>query len=155
MSSYALTDYQHQLLGLGYSFALPPRSDTCTDFLVNLNNLQSYAADIRPELQTLRGLGLSYLQHLESNVTGLPRRFMTALQELKRNDDIICLKADKGNLVVVLDKAFYLSMGEQMLSDTTVYQLLTKDPLKDEQTIFNNKVQVAFSSMGLPQNWRH
>ena len=94
LSSHALTDYQHQLLGLGYSFALPPRSDTCTDFLVNLNNLQSYATDIRPELQTLRGLGLSYLQHLESNVTGLPRRFIIALKELKRNDDIICLKAD-------------------------------------------------------------
>ena len=72
LSSYTLTDTQHQVLGFGLAFALPPQPDSCTDFLVSLNHLEKYASDIRPELRTLRGLGLSYLQNLEPHVTGLP-----------------------------------------------------------------------------------
>ena len=57
--------------------------------------------------------------------------------------------------MVVLDKAFYLSMGEQMLSDTTVYEPLTKNPLKDEQAYFNRKMEDVFISMGLTKTaWR-
>ena len=46
ISSKTLTDAQHQVLGLGLSFALPPRADTLTDFLVSFNNLHKYGKDL-------------------------------------------------------------------------------------------------------------
>ena len=122
LSSRTLTDAQHQVLGLGLSFALPPRADTLTDFLVSLNNLHKYGKDIQDELHTLRGLGLSYLHNLELHSTGLPKRFMEAIRELKLMDDLIISVADKGNQIVVLDREYYLSKEEEMLSDKNVYK---------------------------------
>ena len=130
LSSHTLTTTQHQVLGLGISFALPPRADTMTDFIIGLNNLHKYAKDIRPELHTLRGMGLSILQNLELHSTGLPKRFMTAIQELKANKNILISKADKGNQIVILDIDFYHTKGEEMLSDTRVYKALSKNLVK-------------------------
>ena len=134
----------------GLAFSLPPRTDACTEFLVSLNHLEKYASDINNELRTLRGLGLAFLEHLEPHVSGLPKRFITAIQELKRNPKIIILPADKGNTAVVLDKETYLATGEEMLSDTNVYEPLITDPLKTEQQSFNAEIKVIYDSMGFP-----
>ena len=150
-STYTLTESQHQVLGFGLAFSLPPRTDACTEFLVSLNHLEKYASDIKDELRTLRGLGLAFLEHLEPHVSGLPKRFITALQELKRNPKIIILPADKGNTAVVLDKETYLATGEEMLSDTNVYEPLTTDPLKTEQASFNAEIKDIYDSMGFPR----
>ena len=40
------------------------------------------------------------------------------------------LKADKGNTTVVMDKVIYEEKINNMLSDTTTYILLNKDPMK-------------------------
>ena len=122
LSSRVLTDAQHQVLGLGLGFALPPGPDSLANFLVELNNLHRYGKDIYDELHTLRGIGLSYLQNLELHSTGFPKRFMEAIGQLKKMEDILITRADKGNRIVVLDKAFYIAKGEELLSDQKVYE---------------------------------
>merc|ERR1712121_272545 len=63
--------------------------------------------------------------------------------------DLIITIADKGNQVVVLDKDFYIAKGEEMLSDKNVYKKLRSNPLKSEQTRFNNNIDSIYKSMGL------
>ena len=115
LSTYTLSVHEHQLLGLGLAFSLPPRAETVTDILASLQDLQSRAKDIAPELQTIKGFALTGLNELVKPIGGLPRRLYMAKQSLQRNPDIIILKADKGNKVCVLDKKDYIKNGEEML----------------------------------------
>merc|ERR1712055_966654 len=93
LSSYTLTTEEHQLLGLGLAFALPPRPETCADVITAIQHLESYARDIAPELRTLKGFVLTGLQHLNKAGAGLPRRLRVALQSLRTNSSVIILKA--------------------------------------------------------------
>ena len=147
LSSYTLTTEEHQLLGLGLAFALPPRPETCADVITAIQHLESYARDIAPELRTLKGFVLTGLQHLNKAGAGLPRRLRVALQSLRTNSSVIILKADKGNRVVVMDKSHYLSKAFEMLADTNVYELLRKNPIESEQASYNNEVRRIYESM--------
>ena len=51
-----------------------------------------------------------------------------ALQELKANDNIKILPADKGRASVVLNTADYNSKIQDLLKDTNTYKILKKDP---------------------------
>ena len=140
LSTYTLSVHEHQLLGLGLAFSLPPRAETVTDILASLQDLQSRAKDIAPELQTIKGFALTGLNELVKPIGVLPRRLYMAKQSLQRNPDIIILKADKGNKVCVLDKKDYIKNGEEMLSDTNVYEQLNKNPIRTEQKSFNKRL---------------
>ena len=147
LSAYDLTKNQLLLLGLGLSFAMPPRPEDCVDFMAALQDLESYARDIIPELKTLKGFALNGIDHLTKHVSGLPKRYLQALHELQRNKDIMILPADKGNQVVILDRSTYLSKGEEMLSDTNVYERLRKNPIQDEKAAYNKAIKEIFESM--------
>ena len=51
-----------------------------------------------------------------------------ALQELRKDKDIIILPADKGRATVVLDRTEYEEKIGKLLSDQKTYELLKKDP---------------------------
>jgi hypothetical protein len=51
-----------------------------------------------------------------------------ALKKLKKNENIIITKADKGSTVVVLDKQDYISEGLRQLNDSSSYTPLLHDP---------------------------
>ena len=61
----------------------------------------------------------------------LPRRNITheeekALKELKKDENIVILKADKGNATVVMDATEYNDKINCLLSDSSVYSKLSK-----------------------------
>ena len=63
---------------------------------------------------------------IESN---LSKDELKALDELKKDQDIRILPADKGRIVVVLDTAEYKQKCENLLKDTATYKNLgSKDP---------------------------
>ena len=63
---------------------------------------------------------------IESN---LSKDELKALDELKKDQDIRILPADKGRIVVVLDAAEYKQKCENLLKDTATYKNLgSKDP---------------------------
>jgi len=49
---------------------------------------------------------------------------------LKNNPNILFTRADKGSITVVLDKTEYINKIEDMLSDTSTYLEIKKDPIK-------------------------
>ena len=52
------------------------------------------------------------------------------LQILRKNKDIVIMKPDKGNGVVILDQKLYNSTIEEIISDTSIFQKLNEDPTR-------------------------
>ena len=66
-----------------------------------------------------------------------------AMEELKRNPDIVIKPADKGSAVVVMDLDMYLAEGMKQLQDRTTYLPLNHDPTED----FRCEVQRKLDAM--------
>ena len=59
--------------------------------------------------------------HKVDNITKSEHKAFLELKTLVRNDTIIIQKADKGNVIVLLDKITYLEKMENILSDNTKF----------------------------------
>ena len=59
--------------------------------------------------------------------SNLDKEMRKALKDLRNDEDIVILGADKGNATVVLDRSDYVMKMNQMLEDDT-YRVLKKDP---------------------------
>jgi hypothetical protein len=75
----------------------------------------------------------------------IPRRNVTreelsAIQRLKKDSNIVIMKADKGNCVVVLNKSDYDTKMSDLLSDPDTYKKLKKDPSKLTERRMNAKL---------------
>ena len=71
----------------------------------------------------------------DEEVKGLP--------ELKQDQNIVIVKVDKGNCVVILQKDYYIHELENLLSDTSRFCLLPKDPiLKREQKLIHHLLKL-------------
>ncbi|XP_039189356.1 uncharacterized protein LOC120303718 [Crotalus tigris] len=58
----------------------------------------------------------------------LSRDETQALRQLKRDDSIVILPADKGRMTVVMDKTLYTTKALKLLNDRTAYRIVEKDP---------------------------
>ena len=67
----------------------------------------------------------------------LTRDEYDAFVELAKNDSIIIQKADRGNTVVVIDKASYIQQMEDLLSDTSKFVKVQFNPKHK----FNTKIR--------------
>lgn len=81
-----------------------------------------------------------------SNVTNT-HNFSTveikALKSLMEAEDLVIKSADKGGGIVLQDKNDY---ARRLLSDTSTYQKMNKDPTSDFAKEVNNLVSVAFQN---------
>lgn len=65
-----------------------------------------------------------------------------ALANLRKRNDIIIKKADKGGAVVVQDKADYITEGYRQLNDTNDYYIkLDHDPTQENEQIVNRCIE--------------
>nr|VZI21823.1 unnamed protein product [Spirometra erinaceieuropaei] len=64
-----------------------------------------------------------------------PRRTITSaelkvIMELKNDDEIVIVPADKRRATVVLDKSEYVAKAQQLLNDNQSYKVIDSDPMK-------------------------
>ncbi|XP_043913191.1 UDP-N-acetylglucosamine--peptide N-acetylglucosaminyltransferase 110 kDa subunit [Protopterus annectens] len=64
----------------------------------------------------------------KGNVNNIQQTERQALEELRNNNDIAIVKADKGGAVVVLDMDYYTQEGLRQLSDNKCYMKMDIDP---------------------------
>ena len=108
----------------GLNFSLPPKYLDYADYLVNfelfyrnihnlgiLSNEDLDFVKTRTKLSSYRNYNNNVLQHLS-------KEELLALQNLRKNKNIIIQKSDKGNSVVTVDKADCLDKMENLLNDT-------------------------------------
>ena len=141
-SSYVLSEIEKNLLIKGLNYALPPKKLKYEDYLLPfellyrdvLKNHENDNSLIHLKSR-IRDIGLSSFSlynKKDHRFENLSKEEHAAFLSLLNNDTIIIQKADKGNTVVIVDKAIYLERMEELLSDTS----------KFHQISFNSKHKV-------------
>ena len=74
-------------------------------------------------------------------VSNLTKKERKVLNELKNDENIVFLEADKGRSIVIMDKEEYTTKMETKLSDTTTYQRLQEDPTPKIQSKLWKKLE--------------
>ena len=128
ISSYHLTFFQKLVLCRGLQFALPSRIDNkevLASFEKAYHVIEQNLSDDKKELTTatLRSIALNYI---ERKGPSPPKALRRAINQLKKRNDIVVTKQDKGTGVVVMNKAQYT-------------ELLNKASIDNEE---NSKVSV-------------
>ena len=132
-SSHVLTSSQESLLMKGLNFALPPKILKYEDYLldfellfrtVKFNNEICKSDEIENFKLGLRNVAhtsLKFYNRKRKKLENITEEEHRALNELISLDDIIIQKADKGNVIVLLDKSTYIEKMEDILSDTSKF----------------------------------
>ena len=122
-----LNDPELSVLAKGVNFAVTPTKIPVVDIVTSTESVcrkltEREAGELRSKVAKV----LSRPRKIESN---LSKDELKALDELKKDQDIRILPADKGRIVVVLDTAEYKQKCEDLLKDTATYKNLgPKDP---------------------------
>ena len=141
-SKYELSDCEKRLLAKALNFSLPFKHLDYTDYLVNfelfyrnIRNLGILSNEDVDFVKTrTKEAALSSYRNYNNNVPQhLSKEEFLSLQNLCKSKDIVMQKSDKGNSVVVDDKADYLDKMDNLLNDTRKFE---KIDLKNDG-IFN------------------
>jgi len=125
-SKRTLTTNEEEVLSLGLNFALSPRTMPVTAIISSTES-------------TARQLNLNAAEQLRAGVSealasaklprpNLPYRLRTALHDLRKDDSIVVLPADKGNAMVVLDRSMHDHKMKEILNNENTYHKLSRDP---------------------------
>ena len=119
MTEKKLLSYQSQYICRGLKFAIPQRVSPVeikASFEKAYWNLERHLPNENlRELAaaTLRSVALEYINRSSSKP---PKALLQAIEDLKKRDDIVVTKPDKGSGVVVMDKSEYL----RLLSEASI-----------------------------------
>ena len=148
-----MSEVQKNVLARGLNFGIPPKlveQEVKAEFELcwsQLRDLPAASAERRDECKAtskLSGLEHKYANSKEDR-SGFPldKEHFTALKELKRNEKIAITKPDKGNGVVILDKADYVAKMMDILSQEEKFQRLG-DVEKNDNTLQQERALQAF-----------
>ena len=89
------------------------------------------------------------------NFSNLTQDEKTALQDLKRRNDIIIKPAYKGGAVVVWKCDLCIQEANRQLSDHRFYQRRDANPIQQDQKIVKNTIKDMITSCKLPLTAKH
>ena len=132
LSSKLLTHTQTAVLEKGFNFALSPKSLPMVDIICGviegLRKVNDAAA-----VSTARSKVAGVLKTARTPKRNIDKEKEQALKELKEDKDIVIIKADKGNCIVIMDRPDYDQKINALLNDNDIYsKLVTKrNPLNN------------------------
>ncbi|XP_059068690.1 uncharacterized protein LOC131859150 [Cryptomeria japonica] len=110
----------------GLNFALTPRNIPHIDFLIEIENaVRTLPLDVAEEVRQDCAVALRYAKPPKFNI---PKAELLAFNNLMHNNDLIISRADKGNATVIMSKPDYLAKMEILLSDSSSYKILSRNP---------------------------
>ena len=132
-SSYKLSDLEKRLLAKGLNYALPPIKLNYGDYMtpfelfyreirklpIEDHELEKVKTEIKKEAYS------SFDNYNFWNELNISKEEFLALKGLSSNKDIILQKADKGNSVVLVNKADYTKRMKELLSDGSKFKEIT------------------------------
>ena len=138
-SDKILTPDEIETLSHGLKFALPPSKINYSRWFLAFEKLFLKLKDCK--IFDTSNDGLNYIKSslksiafknyysFRPHVNSLQKKFLATLKELKSDPNIVVLKSDKGNAIVILNKQDYHSKMNNILSDTSKFKLITDDLL--------------------------
>ena len=126
ISSHQLTFFQKLVLCRGLKFAIPQRQISAREVKANFEKaywqLEPTLCDDKKELAkaTLRSIALNYIDRKGPRP---PKALVRSINQLKKRNDIVISKPDKGSGVVVMNKSDYIRLlSEASINDETKFQ---------------------------------
>lgn len=130
-----------QVVSLGNKFNLPNNNITEKDKVDIIKNVDANLYKQPPEdrnriVQKVTSVVSScmkkqqQMRHKHHFFVELENNLATTKTFVENNPEIMFTIADKGNVTVALEKSKYVDEVNKLLSDTTTYKLLTKNPLQ-------------------------
>ena len=138
-SNHSLTEHEKCLLIRRLNFAIPPRNVTHADYLlpsellfrdIDFCEIPSYDKEfIRTSLRDCAFT--SFRDSSKINENNLSKEEHLTLKDLIKNRKFVIQKADKGDIVITLNKNDYISKMKVILRDLSKFQKLSIDQNKD------------------------
>ena len=131
LSSCHLSFFQKLVLFRGLDFSLPQKTsgvEIQAAFEKVYWNVESSIADDKKELAsaTLKSIALNYIEQYGPKP---PKSLLRSIGQLRKRDDIIVTKPDKGSGVVVMNKSEYIQLlRAASINDSTKFK-----PINEEQ----------------------
>ena len=140
-----LSDDQLQILSKGLKFATTPININIVDIIANTEkSLFSMPAGIKQmAISEISTFVTKWKKPTKQNISKQEHKI---LKELKQNENIIVVPADKGGKTVVMGRKEYLTKMEDKFKDITLYEVV-KDP-----TNFLKKKMNALSTRLFKEN---
>ena len=110
------------------------------DFIADLESALKNTELTEETKNNIRHQVTTNLLHLNHPID-LTKQEREALEDLKKDDDIVILPADKGRMTVVMDKSDYTNKAKTLINDTNTYQPLDTDPSKTSVNRINKKLK--------------
>ena len=110
------------------------------DFIADLESALKNTELTKETKNNIRHQVTTNLLHL-SHLIDLTKQEREALEDLKKDDDIVILPADKRRMTVVMDKSDYTNKAKTLINDTNTYQPLDTDPSKTTVNSINKKLK--------------
>ncbi|CAF2071453.1 unnamed protein product [Rotaria magnacalcarata] len=147
VSSYTLSSTEERLLCRGWDFCI---ENKVTDFLefetdVELNSLKIESSCHSSVFRSLcRHMHNASQQLMKSckkkKFSNLSDDELKALKSLKSNKNIVIVKADKGNSIIVLDKESYLKKAEEILKGNQLQEITNKNYHQERENELNKYI---------------
>ena len=141
-SSHTLTPTQEEALSLGLKFSTGLERRNFLDYALKNTrwNDQSIEKGIK------QGIILCCAAAAAAQKPSIPKRYNVALEELRRNKNIIITSSDKGGGVVVMDKTEYEQKMNDLLNDSNTYVKQQTGQGLREAEAFNKKARKILSA---------
>ncbi|XP_071801298.1 uncharacterized protein [Asterias amurensis] len=125
LSNRSITETETSVLSLGMNFAQPPKSIPTEEIIQSTEQALKHLSktekiDVRIKINEV----LRKAKPAKSNLSKVEQ---AALRELRRDESIHILPADKGNATVIMDRTEYTDKVSNILSSGS-YRPLPKDP---------------------------
>ena len=148
-----ITDSDELLLIKGLNFAIPPKKNEYSKFLLpfellfrDIKSNSESSVDlisVKARLQDTAFTSYSAFNKDNSPPSNLSKNEFESLCKLKNENNLVIQKADKGNTIVILDKDSYLKSVEALLKDSPKFQSIPVAPDKDLNYIINSAKRVT------------
>ena len=149
LSSYTPTDAEKEFLQLGLNCHIKPTFDQmkkkvelellyCDLLSLQTNNEVTVTNDLKDQL---RAEGTRCRDNTNSAL--LTPEMKNAAKSLRNNPDICIRKSDKSNVYVIINKEEYLQKLNTIVSDTTKFKTIKKNPTEDLKKKLNSLIEKA------------
>ena len=160
LSDYELSQHEKDFLNLGLNYHIQPRYSKLhkqTELEVLYSSLldleKQNKVTINPRINELLAAECTKHRNPYYRSTISPE-LKNAAKNLKTNENIVIRKADKSSMYVILNKKDYLDKLDEILSDTTKFCKITKNPteaLKKKANNIISSLDVVKSGVNLPK----
>ena len=148
ISTKNLTEHEQCALELGLKFNNPTKKpdivQICKSF-IRAENKNTQDEEETTRISLAKGLVYgTYMQQYDYNF--FPKHLNSALENIKKDNNIHISKADKANTIVLLNKSDYIDKMDTLLNDPNTYEKLISNPLENVNAYYNKQVREIFGN---------